>query len=88
MYTGTDANTTSLPVGTYIMAGYGPTTTSRNNTVGVVYGYTAGITNSQTMYGFAAIATRFTMSGTWRTRGASSTGGCCGAVGILLQRVA
>lgn len=88
MYTGTDANITSLPVGAYIMAGFSSITTSRNNTVGTLFGYTGGITNSQTMYGFAAVASRFTMSGTWRARGAANSGGCCGAVGILLQRVA
>jgi hypothetical protein len=88
MYTGTDANTTSLPVGTYIMAGFGSSTTSRNNSIGTLFGYTSGLTNSQTIYGFAAVASRFTMSGTWRARGASNQGACCGAVGILLQRVA
>lgn len=89
IYTGTDANISSLPVGAYIMAGFGGSTTSRNNTVGTLFGYTGGITNSQTIYGFQAAGSRFTMSGTWRARGAANSGTtCCGANGILLQRVA
>jgi hypothetical protein len=88
IYTGTDSGLTSLPVGSYISIAFGGTGTSRNGTLGTIFGYTGGITNGNVIYGFIASGTRFTISGTWRVRGAANQGACCGASGVLAQRVA
>jgi len=85
-YTGSTSTNTSYPIGTYLISGYG-SAGGRNGSV-TVFGYTAGITNSDSMFGNQAVGTRFTVSGTWRSRGAAAQGACCGATGNLIQRTA
>lgn len=88
-YTGTDQNLSSFPIGSYIAVGYAPGGTgNRNQTAGTIYGYTAGITAANALYGTSAVGTRFSLSGTWRWRGSMSYGCCAVPVQTLAQRVA
>lgn len=87
-YAGTDANNTSYPVGSHIILGYQFIGVSRNASLGTVFGYTGGIANATQLFGTSATGTRFSIAGTWRHRGAANPGACCGAQGILAQRVA
>ena len=86
-YTGTDVNNSSYPIGSYLMAGYNPNGGFNRNASATIFGYTAGITSSSSIFGSTAVGTRFTLSGTWRSRGANGAV-CCASTGILVQRTA
>jgi len=86
-YTGTDVNNSSYPIGSYLMAGYNPNGGFNRNASATIFGYTAGITSFSSVFGSTATGTRFTLSGTWRSRGANGAV-CCASTGILVQRTA
>lgn len=81
-YTGSTAQNTSYPIGTYLLAGQLTTTPNVNATIAMYTG-----PNSQLFYvaGGGSIGTgSVAISGTWRSRGVTAT--CPGA--LLVQRTA
>jgi hypothetical protein len=94
-YTGTDRDNTSYPIGTYLFVAYTPNVgVGVRNASSTIYGYTGGLNNAFYVFGNFAPAgglTGFTLSGTWRARGAGSIGSPLGLgdeAPFLIQRTA
>jgi hypothetical protein len=88
-YTGTAANNSSFPIGSYILCAQNGTLSSNlNATTAQIYMHTAGAVAVNRAYSTNTGGTKVAIAGTWRSRGCTYTDGCDVSTGMLTQRVA